>query len=65
MIYERIVEYCKDKKISIMAFEQMCGLSNGTVGKWESGKLMPSLGSLQKIEEATDIPIADWLSKGA
>ena len=65
MIYDNIVAYCKTEGISILVFEQLCGLSNGTVGKWEGGKLQPSLGSLQKIESATGVSIAAWLSKEA
>lgn len=62
MIYEKIVAYCKENNMSIMAFEKMCGLANGVIGKWENDKLKPSLSSLSKIAEATGIPIAEWLS---
>ena len=62
MIYEKIVAYCKENNMSIMAFEKMCGLANGVIGKWENDKLKPSLSSLSKIVEATGIPIAEWLS---
>lgn len=64
MIYEKIVSYCKEHNISIMAFERLCGLANGVVGKWENDELKPSLTSLTKIAEATGISIGDWL-KGA
>lgn len=63
MIYKNIIAYCDANNLSIMAFEQMCELGNGVVGKWQDGKLQPSLGSLQKIEKATGIPIADWLKE--
>ena len=64
MIYEKIVAYCKKNNLSIMAFEQKCGLANGVVGKWRDDKLSPSLGSLSSIAEATGIPISDWLREG-
>ncbi len=62
MVYEKVVEFCKEHNMSIMAFEQLCGLANGVVGKWanESG---PSLTSLTKIAKATGIPITEWLGE--
>ena len=61
MIYQNILAYCKEHKMTIMAFEQFCGLANGVVGKWEGDKYKPSLTSLQKIEAATGIPLSEWL----
>lgn len=63
MIYERVVAYCKEHNMTIMAFERLCDLANGTVGKWGSDGKNPSLSSLTKIAEATRIPIADWLKE--
>ena len=60
MIYEKIVQYCTDNDMSIMAFEKMCGLSNGTVGKWKDEKLNPSYDSIRKIVSATDITFDVW-----
>ena len=64
MVYEKIVAYCKENNMSIMAFEKKCGLANAVVGKWEDDKLKPSLSSLEKIANATGISIADWLKEG-
>ena len=61
MIYEKVVAYCKEHHMTIMAFERLCDLANGTVGKWGSEGKNPSLASLTKISEATGIPITDWL----
>lgn len=60
MIYERIVKYCTENGISIMAFEKKCELSNGTVGKWKDEKMNPSYESIRKIVAATGIPFAMW-----
>ena len=60
MIYEKIVKYCAEKGISIMAFEKKCDLSNGTVGKWKDEKLNPSFDSIKKIVSATGIPFGIW-----
>lgn len=62
MVYEKIVKYCEEHNMSIMAFEQLCGLANGVVGKW-NGELNPSLASLNKIVKATGVPITDWLEE--
>ena len=64
MIYEKIVAYCKENNMSIMAFEQKCKLANGVVGGWRDDNLKPSLTSLTKIVEATGIPITEWLDQG-
>jgi len=61
LFFEKIEKYCSDNKLSIMAFEQKCGLSNGSVSKWKDGGF-PSIPTLQKIEKATKIPIKKWLS---
>jgi len=59
LIYDKIVSYCEEKGMSIMAFEKMCDLSNGTVGKWKDEKLNPSLESIRKIVKATEIPFEE------
>ena len=63
MIYQKVVDYCKKENLSIRAFEQLCGLSNGVVGKWENDEMYPSLSSLQRISEATNIPISEWIGE--
>lgn len=52
-----IKTYCTSQKLSIHKFEKMCNISNGTIGKWYSGKTKPSLRSLEKIEYVTGIPV--------
>ena len=47
-----------------MAFEEKCGLANGTVGKCNPNRdkpSKPSLDTLEKIEKATKIPISKWV----
>ena len=58
--YGKVVKYCNENEITIMAFEQMCGLANGLVSKWKGGGY-PSIPTLQKIEKATKIPAKKWL----
>ena len=59
MIYNKIMDYCNQNRLSVLAFEKKCGLANGTVGKWKDGG-NPSLETLQKIVSATGIPIEEW-----
>ncbi|MBQ0009123.1 MAG: helix-turn-helix transcriptional regulator [Firmicutes bacterium] len=61
MVFDKITEYCSKNGISIMAFEQMCKIGNGTVARWKDNNSNPSLVSLQKIEKYTKIPIKKWL----
>lgn len=60
LVYRKITEYCKENNLSISAFEKLCGIGNGTVGKWEQGS-NPSYETLQKIVRATSIPIEELL----
>ena len=62
MIYKKIIEYCQRQNLTIAAFEKMCGLSNGTVGKWKD-KGNPSLETLQKIVSATGISAEEWMNE--
>lgn len=57
MVLERIDEYCTKHKLSVSAFEKMCGLTNGTIGNWKKRKNNPSLSAIKKISDATKIPI--------
>ena len=64
MIYENVVEFCRNKRLSISAFEKMCGLGNGTVSKWKNDKNMPSVKILTRIEDSTCVPIELWIKAG-
>ena len=61
MVYDNVIKYCEQKGLSISAFEQKCGLSNGLVGKWREKNFQPSVDTLQKIVSATNVPIGKWL----
>lgn len=61
MVYQNICDYCSRNSISIAAFERMCGLGNGSVGKWEDDKFKPTLQTLEKIAKATAIPVQKWI----
>lgn len=61
MVYNKVIEYCNKNNLSICAFEQKCGIGNGTVAKWKEKNYEPSIPTLQKIVNATKIPIEEWL----
>lgn len=61
MVYNNIINYCSKNNMSISAFEKKCSLPNGLVSKWKEKGYEPSVSTLQKIEKATKIPIAEWL----
>lgn len=61
-VYGKIFRYCYENDLTIMAFEKLCGLSNGSVSKWKNGGY-PSIFTLQKISAATGIPIEKWLAE--
>lgn len=65
MVYRQIINYCKKNNLSIAGFEKLCGIGNGTVGRWnpeldEPSK--PSLDTLEKISKVTGISVAELIS---
>lgn len=63
MITDKIESYCEMSGISISRFEKLCGLGNGSVGKWKKKGYMPSLATIFKIERATGIPAYMWIEE--
>lgn len=61
MFYQNVVAYCEENNLSIHAFEKKCGLGNGVVGRWKDNKSLPALTTVQKIAEATRIPVEKWI----
>lgn len=61
MIYEKVIQYCDENKISICAFEKKCDIGNGTIGRWKNGS-KPTIETLKKIEKVTGIPITELVS---
>lgn len=61
MVYEKVMEYCKENNLSVLAFEKKCGLANATVAGWKKNGYDPALATLQKIASATGIPIEKWV----
>ena len=61
VIYNKVINYCKENNLSVTAFEQKCGLPNGIVGKWNIHGFVPKIETVKKIVSATGIPIEKWI----
>lgn len=64
MIIDRIDDYCREHGLSARGFELLCGLSNGQVWTWRKKGISPTLTTLRKIEDATGVPVSDWIGGG-
>ena len=63
MISEKVENYCQAAGITVSRFEKICGLGNGSVGKWKKHRFSPSLTTIFKIEKATGIPAYMWIEE--
>ena len=58
LIYEKVKELCEENGITIFALEKECGLSNGTIRKWE--KASPTLKNIEKVASYFGKPLDDF-----
>lgn len=50
LIYENIKRLCAKKNITICSLEKMCGIANGTIGKWANNNVAsPRIDTVAKI----------------
>lgn len=63
MVYENIEKMCEKKGISISALEKRAGLGNGTIGKWKSGDVSPTIDSLCAVANALGIEVTKLLKE--
>lgn len=61
MLYTKVIEYCKSKKIPLSVFEKDCGLGNGTIKGWINSN--PRIDSLKKVSEKMGVSIEDLLKE--
>lgn len=61
ILIENIDKYCISEGITPKEFERRCSLGNNCTGKWRRGISSPSIKTLEKISEATQIPLENWL----
>ena len=58
-MYEKIRGFCDKNRITIAAFERVCGLSNGYVDKIEKHALQPSLKNTKRMAQVMGISIEE------
>ena len=61
MIYQKVVDFCKEKNIPVYIFEKECGLGNGTIKNWKSAS--PRIDSVQKVAKRMGVAIETLLSE--
>lgn len=60
-VKERIRRLAREKGSSITKIESICGLSNGTIGKWDKSK--PSFDNALKVADALEVSM-EYLMTG-
>lgn len=59
MIYDNVKKFCKEKEITISYLEKECGLSNGSIRKWNL--CIPSVDKIQKVSTVLNVSIEDLI----
>lgn len=61
MLYDKVVQFCKEKHIPLYAFEKRCGLGNATIRGWKTSN--PRIDSIQKVAKEMGVPIEKLLEE--
>ena len=56
-MYEKILKFCDDMNISIAAFERLCGVKNGYVGKLKSAT--PGIRFVKRASQVMGVSIEE------
>lgn len=59
MLYDKIKEVAKARKVSIYRIERDLDFSNGSLRKWNDST--PSVTSLKKVADYLDVPMEELL----
>ena len=60
MVYEKILELCKTRKISIASLEKQLGFGNATIRGWRTSS--PSLEKIKKVADYFSVQIEDLIA---
>lgn len=63
VVVENIEKFCGNQGITVKEFERRCNLANSVVGKWRRGVASPSVKTLQRISEVTEVPMEIWIKE--
>ena len=58
MLYDKIVQFCKENHIPLYSFEKRCGLGNATIRTSN-----PRIDSIQKVAKEMGVPIEKLLEE--
>ena len=58
-----IIEFIEKRGLTKAQVEKNCGLSNGSIGKWQKGEYKPSYGAIVKIADYFNVPKDYFLGK--
>lgn len=61
MLYNKIREICKSKKIPISKMEMDLGFARSSIGKWNENE--PGIGKVQKVANYLGVPIETLLEE--
>lgn len=61
MLFEKIIEFCKENNIPIYIFERECDLGNGTIASWKESN--PRIDSVRKVAKRMGISIGELLGE--
>lgn len=59
MLYDIVKRLCLQKGVSVGQVEKECGLSNGSISKWNENE--PGIRKVQKVANYLGVPIEDLL----
>lgn len=59
MLYDNVKEICLEKGVSVGYVEKQCGLSNGSISKWNENE--PGIRKVQKVADFLGVSIEKLL----
>lgn len=60
-MFDKVVELCKERRISVSKLERECGLGNATIRGWKNSS--PNLANLKKVADYFGVSIEYFLEK--
>lgn len=63
MLLENIRRLCSKKLVSIAKLERETGISNGTIGRWDTSS--PTIENVQKVAEYFGVTVDELLAPAA
>lgn len=61
LLYDKVVQFCKENHIPLYSFEKRCGLGNATIRGWKTSN--PRIDSIQKVAKEMGVSIEKLLEE--